>query len=131
MNRFGFVRVTTVSPRTQVANPAANADEIVRVLEQVPDSDIVVFPELAITGYTCADLFGQTVLLEAATRAVLRLAEASRGRGQLIVAGLPLAVQNSLYNCAAVFFDGRVLGVVPKQFIPNYKEFYESRWFSP
>ncbi len=130
MNRFGFVRVSTVSPHLAMANPDANATETLRVLDELADSDIVLFPELGITGYTCADLFGQHALLEAAIRETLRVAEATLGREQLVVVGLPVAVRNSLYNCAAVIANGVVLGLVPKQFIPNYKEFYESRWFS-
>jgi NAD+ synthase (glutamine-hydrolysing) len=130
MNRFGFVRITCATPRTVVADPEANAEEIVRVLGAVPDSDVVVFPELAVTGYTCADLFGQTALLDAGVRDVLTIAEATRGRAQLVVVGLPVAVGNSLYNCGTAIADGAVLGIVPKQFIPNYKEFYERRWFS-
>jgi len=113
-----------------VGNPSANGDEIVRILEQVGDSDIVLFPELVVTGYTCADLFGQVALLEAGVRATLRILEVTKGRKQLVVVGLPIAITNSLYNAAVVMSDGAVLGIVPKQLIPNYKEFYESRWFS-
>ncbi len=130
MNRFGFVRITCASTRTVVADPVSNAAEIVRVLDEVPDSDIVVFPELGITGYTCADLFGQSVLLDAGEKALEAIAEATRGRAQLVVVGLPLAVGNSLYNCGVALAAGAILGAVPKQFIPNYKEYYESRWFS-
>jgi NAD+ synthase (glutamine-hydrolysing) len=130
MNRYGFVRITTASTKTTVANPMANAEEIIRLLDQVRDSDIVLFPELGVTGYTCADLFGQTKLLEAGIDAVGRITEATRGRAQLVVVGLPVPVGNSLYNCGVAIADGAVLGIVPKQFIPNYKEFYESRWFS-
>jgi NAD+ synthase (glutamine-hydrolysing) len=127
--RFGFVRVTCATTKTVVANPDANAGAVVEVLEQVTDSDLVLFPELGITAYTCADLFGQTVLLEAGYKAAIRITAATAGREQLVVVGLPVAVGNSLYNCGVVIADGLVLGVVPKQFIPNYKEFYESRWF--
>ncbi|HEX8201787.1 MAG TPA: NAD(+) synthase [Isosphaeraceae bacterium] len=130
MNRFGFVRITCACLKTSVANPRANADEILRVLGQVPDSDIVLLPELGVTGYTCGDLFGQAALLDAGIRETLRIAEATRGRPQLVVVGLPVPLGNSLYNGAVAIADGRPLGVVPKQFIPNYKEFYESRWFS-
>jgi NAD+ synthase (glutamine-hydrolysing) len=130
MNQFGFVRVTCVSPKTAIANPVANVTEALRILEEVRDSDIVLFPELSITGYTCADLFGQSALLEAALNETRRLAEATRGRRQLVVVGMPVAVRNSLFNCALAISDGAVLGIVPKQFVPNYKEFYESRWFS-
>ncbi len=90
-----------------------------------------MFPELCVTGYTCADLFGQSALLDAGRQALDRIAEATAGRGQLVVVGLPIPVGNSLFNCAVAIGDGAVLGVVPKQFLPNYKEFYESRWFSP
>jgi NAD+ synthase (glutamine-hydrolysing) len=131
MNQYGFVRISCVSPRTAVANPSANAAEILRVLDQLADSDIVLFPELSVTGYTCADLFGQEALLEAGVRATRRVAEATAGRAQLVVVGAPIPVGNSLFNCAVAIGDGSILGVVPKRYIPNYKEFYESRWFSP
>ncbi len=77
MNEHSFVRLTSASPATAVANPSANADEIIRLLSQVPDSDIVVFPECAVTGYTCADLFEQSGLLNAAVDATGRIAEAT------------------------------------------------------
>ena len=131
MNRFGFVRITCASTRTVVADPEANAAEVVRVLAEVPESDVVVFPELCLTAYTCADLFGQTALLGAAERALGEVAVATRGRAQLVLVGLPVRVGNSLYNTAAAVSDGAVIGAVPKQFLPNYKEFYEARWFSP
>lgn len=130
MNRYGFVRITTASIRTRVANPRANADEILSVLAQTPNSDVILFPELCVSAYTCGDLFGQLALLSAAIEETLRIAETTRDRPQFVVVGLPLMVTNSLYNCAAVLAEGRVLGIVPKQFIPNYKEFYEGRWFS-
>jgi NAD+ synthase (glutamine-hydrolysing) len=129
MNRHGFVRITCASARTSVGNPEANVDEIVRVLERVPDSDIVLFAELGLTGYTCGDLFGQAALLDAAENAAARLVEATRGRPQLVVVGTPARVENNLYNCALAVADGRPLGLVPKQFLPTYKEFYEKRWF--
>jgi NAD+ synthase (glutamine-hydrolysing) len=131
MNPYGFARVTCISIRTAVADPSANADEIVQMLGTCPDSDVVVFPELCVTGYTCADLFGQTRLLDAAISAIGRIAAATPGRGQIVFVGAPIPVGNSLFNCAVAIADGAVLGVVPKQFLPNYKEFYESRWFSP
>ncbi len=131
MNQYGFVRLTCVSPRTTVANPSANAAELVGILKQVPDSDIVLFPELCVTAYTCADLFAQSALLNAGEDAILRITAATEGRAQLVVVGAPIPVRSSLFNCAIVISDGVIRGVVPKQYIPNYKEFYESRWFSP
>ncbi len=129
MNRHGFVRLSAACLRSTVANPAANADEIIRVLSQVSDSDVVVFPELCVTAYTCADLFGQRTLLDAGVEQTRRVAAATRGRQQLVLVGLPFAVENGLFNCAAALFGGEVLGLVPKQAIPTYKEFYEGRWF--
>jgi NAD+ synthase (glutamine-hydrolysing) len=129
MNQYGFVRVTCASLRTTVADPAANTAEITRALAEVADSDLVVFPELSITGYTCGDLFGQIALLDAAARSLLALARSTAGRAQLVVVGMPVPWGNTLFNCAVVLADGAILGVVPKQYIPNYKEFYEGRWF--
>lgn len=131
MNRFQFVRITCASPRVAVADPRANVGEVLSVLDRVPDSDLVLFPELGITGYTCGDLFGQTTLLEAALDAAERVAESTRGREQLVIVGLPLTVGHGLYNVALALGDGRFLGAVPKQYLPNYKEFYEARWFVP
>lgn len=131
MNRFGFVRVSSCSIRTVVANPAANAAEVIRVLDQLGTSDIVLFPELCLTGYTCADLFGQSALIEAGLRALAAVARATAGRPQLVVVGLPIPLGNCLYNTAAAVAGGKVLGIVPKQNLPNSREFYEQRWFRP
>ncbi len=131
MNDHGFVRISCVSLRVAVANPSANAAEILHVLERATDSDVVLFPELCVTGYTCADLFAQSSLLDAGLRAVAQITQATAGRAQLVVVGAPVPCGNSLFNCAIAISDGAVLGVVPKQYLPNYKEFYESRWFSP
>jgi NAD+ synthase (glutamine-hydrolysing) len=130
MNPHGFVRITCAAPRTTVGDPAANASEIVRILSQVEDSDIVLFPELCVTGYTCADLFGQSILLNAGIRALEAIVQATRGRSQLVVVGAPIPVANSLYNCAIVIGEGAIRGIIPKQHLPNYKEFYERRWFT-
>src|ERR1700738_1609117 len=100
MNRFGFARITCASTKGAVANRRANASEILRVLEDVPESDIVLFPELGLTGYTCADLFGQQTLLDGAVEAATQLARATAGRRQLVVVGAPVRARNSLFNCA-------------------------------
>jgi len=131
MNGFGFVRITCATPRAVVADPIANADEILRMLNALEDSDVVLFPELCITAYTCGDLFGQPALLNAAIDAALRIAGATNGRHGLVVVGLPVPVGNSLYNAAVAISEGAILGIVPKQYLPNYKEYYEARWFSP
>ena len=131
MNRFGFVRVSAATPRVALADPAGNAEETLRVLGTLEGSDVVVFPELGMTGYTCGDLFGQETLLRDAIAATRRVADGTRGRPGLVVVGLPLANGPRLFNVAAAITDGRVIGIVPKQFIPSYKEFYEGRWFRP
>src|SRR5207248_184833 len=93
---------------------------------------IVVFPELSVTGYTCADLFQHTALLRGAVAGLEALARATQTEFDgLAVVGVPLAVDDQVFNCAAVLHRGQVLGIVPKSFLPNYKEFFERRWFSP
>jgi NAD+ synthase (glutamine-hydrolysing) len=131
MNRHGFLRITCASPRVSVADPSANAAEIIRLIALALDSDLIVFPELCVTGYTCADLFGQSVLLQGARRAVRQIARATVGRQQLVVVGSPIPVGNGLFNCAVALSDGVILGIVPKQHLPTYKEYYENRWFQP
>lgn len=130
MNRHGFLRIAAVSPVVHVGNPAGNADEVLARLAEHPDADIVLFPELCLTAYTCEDLFRQETLLRAAQEALWRVVSATAGRQQLVVVGLPVVVGNALFNCAAAVADGRLLGLVPKQFLPNYGEFYEARRFT-
>jgi NAD+ synthase (glutamine-hydrolysing) len=127
MNKFGFITLTCISPKVAVADPEANLAAMARALQRHEDSDIVLFPELSVTGYTCADLFNQDLLLDNAAQ--LLSGFAGRVGEQLVFAGLPLRVGNALYNCGAALNRGKIIGVFPKQFIPNYGEFYESRWF--
>ena len=129
MNKFGFARITVASPICSVGNPDKNKDEIISILKRTRDSDVVVFPELCITGYTCADLFRQKLLLDKAEEAVTKIAKEHDFADQLIFVGAPVPVGGQLYNCAIVMHEGTILGIVPKQNIPNYNEFYESRWF--
>ncbi len=132
-NHHGFVRVAAAVPKLRVADCDYNAGRILGLLAQAQAEGVavVVFPELALTGYTCADLFQQVTLQRAAVAALRRLLDAECGGFDgLAVVGLPLAVEDQLFNCAAVLQRGRLLGVLPKTFLPNYKEFYEGRWFS-
>ena len=130
MNEFGFVRITAVSPVLEVGNPEFNTTETLQVLERVQDSDIVVFPELGITGYTCGDLFKQDTLYYEIFQQLQRVCEYSgRHPNQLIFVGAPFRLDTKLFNCAVAINKGRVVGIVPKQHIPNYNEFYEGRWF--
>jgi len=127
---FGYLRISAAVPRVAVADPVANTDEILRVLSGLPDSDLVVFPELSVSAYSCADLFLQQALLNSTLRQLERLAHEAPNKRQLILVGAPIALGSALYNCVVAINDGRILGVVPKQFLPNYREFYEARWFS-
>jgi NAD+ synthase (glutamine-hydrolysing) len=134
MIHHGFVRVAAAVPALRVADCTFNVSRILGLMERAQKEQvaILVFPELAVTGYTCADLFHQTTLQRAAQDALTELAKAGQKVFTgLTVVGLPLVVDDQLFNCAAVFRDGLILGIVPKSFIPNYKEFYERRWFAP
>src|SRR5438067_116405 len=133
MNRHGFLRVAAAVPSLRVADCGFNAERILALMARAEEErvQVLVFPELSLTGYTCGDLFQQTVLQRGAVETVLRIAkDGGKVFAGLCVVGLPLAVDDQLFNCAAVLHRGKILGVVPKSFIPNYKEFYEGRWFA-
>ena len=128
----GLLRVAAAVPQLRVGDCAFNAAQILALLEraQAAGVEIAVFPELCLTGYTCNDLFHQDVLLRSALAALLELAEKGGKVYQgLAAVGLPVFVDDHVFNCAAVFSGGRVLGFVPKSHLPNYKEFYDERYF--
>ncbi len=127
-----FIRIATVAPELRVADVAFNAGTIRAALQAAArqGAALVLFPELSLTGYTCGDLFAQSLLHTQARAALLELAAATKATGIHAVVGLPLAVHGRLYNCAAVLGGGRVLGLVPKQFLPTTGEYYEERWFT-
>jgi NAD+ synthase (glutamine-hydrolysing) len=130
----GFVRVAAAVPPIKVADCLANAASILELMDQAEREEVgvLVFPELCLTGYTCADLFGHAQLHEGAEQALARVVFDSRSvYSGLAVVGLPVAVDEQLFNCGVVFQDGRILGVIPKTFLPTYSEFYEARWFAP
>ncbi|MDE7305058.1 MAG: NAD(+) synthase [Alistipes sp.] len=132
MDNFGFLKVAAAIPRVRVADCEYNAAHIVALAEQAAQRgvEIVAFPELAVTGYTCGDLLLQSTLLDAADEALAEIVRATRKLPLTILAGVPLRHGSTLYNCAAVFTQGRILGAVPKIHIPDYGEFYENRWFA-
>jgi NAD+ synthase (glutamine-hydrolysing) len=127
-----FLRVAVLAPELRVADVTFNAARIADGLREAArrGAGLALFPELSVTGYSCGDLFAQGLLHERARAALLELAAATRTTGVHAVVGLPLAVQGRLYNCAAVLGGGRVLGLVPKQFLPTTGEYYEERWFT-
>jgi len=119
-------------PGVRVADPAHNAGQVLAQMREAAArrAAVVLFPELCLSAYSCEDLFQQRALLDASLAALARVVEASAALPVVTVVGLPLALEHQLYNCAAVVAGGRVLGVVPKTYLPNYREFYERRQFS-
>jgi NAD+ synthase (glutamine-hydrolysing) len=130
--RHGFARVAVCIPRVRVAAPELNAERILALAQRAADDRAVValFPELGLTAYSNDDLFQQDALLDGAEAALARVAAASRHLGPVLLVGLPLRVEGRLFNCAAAVHRGRILGVVPKSYLPNYREFYEKRQFT-
>ena len=131
--KYGFVKVASAIPAVKVADCKFNAQQIDT---QIAIADgkgvqIIVFPELCITGYTCADLFGQTLLLEEAEIALMQIMNNTRQMDIISIVGMPLMINSTLMNCAVAFQKGKILGIVPKTYLPNYKEFSEQRWFAP
>ena len=128
----GFLKTAAATPTIRVADPAYNAQEIAGLLKQAARQGVkfLVFPELCLTGYTCGDLFLQPLLLSGAEQGLAEILEESKSLPLLAAVGLPVAVEGKLYNCAAVFSQGKLLGLVPKLHIPNYSEFYEQRHFT-
>jgi len=133
LSKYGYVRVGAACPQIRIADPAFNIARIIEFLEKNKDLDlqVITFPELSVTGYTCADLFHQTGLLSEAEKQLGVLIEKTSEMDVLITVGMPIRSVNQLFNCAVVIHKGKILGVVPKTFIPNYSEFYEYRWFAP
>ena len=130
--RDGFLKVACASPEQRVADCGFNTEQLLREIDRAASRGValLVLPELAVTSYSCEDLFLQNALLESASRGVTRLAAATEGKNLVAVVGFPLTVNGKLYNAAAVLSGGRVLGVVPKSYLPNYTEFYEGRRFA-
>ncbi len=129
----GFARVAVAVPRCRVADPAFNAEQSIAMHHQAAQQGaaLVLFPELGLSAYTSDDLFHQRALLDGCEAALARVVAASEACAAVAVLGLPLRVDHSLFNCAAVVHRGRLLGIVPKTYLPNYGEFYEARQFNP
>lgn len=128
----GFIKVAAATPEIKVADCKHNAKQIISLAKELAKKDVklAVFPELCITGYTCQDLFYQTTLLDGAKNALITILEELSELDMITVVGLPMQYDSKLYNCAAVTYHGKVLGYVPKQYLPNYNEFYEMRHFT-
>jgi NAD+ synthase (glutamine-hydrolysing) len=131
--RHGFVRVAVATPRVRIGDPRYNADATLELMQQAARDKalLAVFPELGLSAYTCDDLFHQRTLIDAAENALAQLLARTRNLPLAALVGLPVAVDGRLYNCAALLCRGRLVGVVPKTYLPNYREFYEARQFTP
>jgi NAD+ synthase (glutamine-hydrolysing) len=129
----GFVRVAAATPVVHIADPKSNADEHITLIRQAAGQgvDLIVFPELSLSAYAIDDLHMQAALLDEVERQIHDVANVTAETGVISVIGAPLRSGDRLYNCAIVLGEGRVLGVVPKTYLPNYREYYEKRWFSP
>ena len=129
----GFLKAAALSPSLRVADCAYNTSQILSQLKDAAARGVrlAVFPEFCLTGYTCGDLFLQRTLQQGALDGLQTLLDASRELDVVALVGLPLLVRGKLYNCAAVLCGGRLLGLVPKTYLPNYGEFYEKRQFTP
>lgn len=127
---FDFIRLACAVPDVEVGNTEFNTQEIIKYIDINKDADIIVFPELSVTGYTCADLFFQKTLIDGAKCGLRRIAETTCDTDSAVAVGAPLIIGGRLYNCAVMMSHGRVDGIVVKTFIPTYNEYYEKRWFS-
>ena len=129
---YGFVKIAAAIPGVKVAHCKHNAQEIESLIIQAEGKgvEIICFPELCITSYTCGDLFGQQLLIDDAEMALISILDFTRSLDIISIIGLPVPYHGTLLNCAAVIQKGKILGLVPKTYLPNYKEFYEQRWFT-
>lgn len=129
---YDYYRVCCAVPPVTVGDPQANAAAITQKIKQAAQAqaDLVLFPELAVTGYTCADLFFQQTLLEQSRLALQRIVQAAGESDICCAVGAPLMIDGALYSCGIMIGGGKICGIVPKTFLPNYNEFYEQRWFS-
>ena len=130
--KYGFVKVAAAVPTVKVADVEYNVQQIESLIAQAEGRgiEIIVFPELSVTGYTCQDLFKEQVLLDRAESAILTLLDFTRKLDIISIVGVPIVINGLLYNCAAVIQGGSLMGIVPKTYLPNYAEFYEKRWFA-
>lgn len=132
MKEFGLIRVGAIVNKLALANPLKNAAEIIKEIKKANELgvSIVTTPELSLTGYTCGDLFLQDKLLINSEKALEKVLEETKSLDIISILGMPIKKNNQLFNCAIVINKGKILGVLPKTYIPNYQEFYEARWFS-
>lgn len=129
---YGYITVASAIPSVRVADADYNIKQIESLIAQAEGkgAEIIVFPELSVTGYSCQDLFAQQTLLDQTEMKILQLLDFSRMLDIICIIGAPVCIGTALYNCAVVCQHGNILGIVPKRYLPNYGEFYEKRWFA-
>lgn len=129
---YGFVKIASATPKLKVADVSFNTNEIIKVAKEASEkkASIIVFPELSLTGYTCADLFLQSKLWQSTKSALIKIAEFSEKNSICLIIGAPIRSNGRLFNCAVVINQGNIEGIVPKTFLCNTNEYYEERWFS-
>lgn len=129
--KYGYIKVATASPKISVAAVSANTNEICRLIDKADREgvNLLVFPELTVTGYTCGDLFYSDLLLGAAFGALAQIARFTSGKYPLVIVGAPLKFRGKLFNCAVCILNGKILAAIPKTNLPNYGEFYDKRQF--
>ena len=130
--KYGYITIASAIPSVRVADAEYNIKQIESLIAQAEGegAEIIVFPELSVSGYTCQDLFAQQTLLEQVEMKILQLLDFSRKLDIICIVGAPVCIGTGLYNCAVVCQHGNIMGIVPKRFLPNYSEFYEKRWFA-
>ena len=130
--KYGFVNVAAAVPTVKVADVEYNVQQIESIIAQAEGRgiEVIVFPELCLTGYTCQDLFREQILLDRAEEGVIMLLDFTRKLDVVSIVGMPLIINGLLYNCAVIIQGGSIMGIVPKTYLPNYGEFYEKRWFA-
>ncbi len=133
MKNYGFVKCAIATFNGKIGDPVTNGLKIRQLIDSADQQQvsILVLPELCLTGYTCQDLFGTTHLMEESLNQLNQIRRFTFTKSVLVLIGMPLNVNDTKYNCAVALYNGKILGVVPKKYIPNHKEFYEKRWFSP
>ncbi len=130
--KFGFIKVAASTPKVRVADCKFNCENIINDINLAYEkkAGIIVFPELSITGYTCGDLFLQKRLIDSSYDCIEQIRDFSKGKEILVVVGAPFDYLGKLYNCGFIIYNGKILAIIPKTFLPNYNEFYEMRWFN-
>jgi NAD+ synthase (glutamine-hydrolysing) len=132
LSDYGYVRVASISPEMRVADIDFNTEKIIEAIKKCNQikCNFLLFPELSITGYSCADLFYQEILLNKAIEAIIKIRDFSKKFNNIIIVGLPIRTDGKIFNCAVVINKGSILGIIPKTYLCNTKEYYEERWFS-